>query len=51
MEISSGILNLYNVGVNVVDRYNIVPQLMGFEILSRRYRVLSCLQILNVVVF
>jgi hypothetical protein len=50
MEISSGILNLFNVGENVLDMYNIVPQLMSFKILSRRYCVLSCLQILNIVV-
>jgi hypothetical protein len=50
MEVSFCILNVLNVGESVDDKYNIVSQLLSFEVLSRRYRVLSCLQILNIVV-
>ena len=48
-EVSFPILGVLNVSESVDDKYNIVSQLMSFEVLLRRYRVLSCLQILNVV--
>ena len=37
-------------GIDVDDKHNIVSQLMSFEVLLCRDRVLSCLQILNIVV-
>jgi hypothetical protein len=49
-EVSFCILSVYNVGDVVDDKYNIVSQLMSFEVLSCRNLVLSCLQIVNNVV-
>jgi hypothetical protein len=49
-EVSFPILGVLNVSESVDDKYNIVSQLMSFEVLLRRYRVLSCFQILNIVV-
>ncbi len=43
------ILSVYNVGGCVYDLYHIVSQLVSFEVLSRRYRVRSCVHILNIV--
>ena len=44
------ILSVKNVDNDVDDKYNRVSQLMSFEVLLRRNRVLLCLQILNIVV-